>query len=306
MRKGSSSEATFPENFSQILWLRHKILKKIREFFDNRGYLEVETPIRVKSPGIDPYIDAFPSEKEFFLITSPELHMKRLLSTDLERIYQITHAFRAEEEGHLHSSEFALLEWYRKGTDYLGIMQETEELLKSLVDGVDFDTHVGSFPFERIRVDEMFEERAGWKPSLDWNEDRYFIDWVEKIEPCLKSLNAVFLLDFPAPLAALARINSENPHICERFELYLDGIEIANAFSELTDHKEHRVRFEHANKKRETMGKAPYPVDEGFMESIKTGIPDCGGIAVGLDRLVMAIQGLKRIDLVQTFPKSRL
>ena len=306
MKECFSPEAAFPGDFSQTLRSRHKIIKKIREFFDKRGYLEVETPIRVRCPGIEPYIDALPAGEGFFLASSPELQMKRLLCSKVDRIYQITRAFRMEEEGHLHSPEFTMLEWYRAGTDYLGIMDETEELIRAVVEDADYKTVSWHFPFERIRVDDLYEKKAGWRPSQSWDEDRYFSDWAEKIEPFLYSLKGFFLIDFPAPISSLSRIKEENPLLCERFELFMNGIEIANAFTELTDYEENVSRFEKARMKRKEMGKDIYPVDEGFLRSLNSGIPDCGGIAVGIDRLLMAVLGLNNIDFVQTFPMSRL
>lgn len=306
MKESSFSEYAFPDNFFQTLKVRHQIRKKIRNFFDQRGYIEVETPIRVRCPGFDPYVDAIPSGTEFFLATSPEFHMKRLLSPEIDRIYQITHAFRAEEEGHRHNSEFSILEWYRTGTDYLGIMKETEDFIRSIGEGIDCSSSIHRFPIERIAVDELYSENAGWRPSLDWDEERYFSDWVEKIEPFLFTLNNVFVFDFPAPLASLSKIKGDNPLVCERFELFVDGIEIANAFTELTDYDEHLIRFKKVREKRNRMGKDQYPMDRGFLNSLKSGIPECGGIAVGFDRLIMAILDLDHIDFVQSFPLSRL
>ncbi len=306
MKEYASPEAAFPEGFSQTIISRHKILQKIRCFFDSRSYIEVETPLRVRCPGIDPHIDALPSGPGFFLATSPELQMKRLLGPETERIYQITRAFRAEEEGPLHSSEFAILEWYRTGSDYIGLMDETEELIKFLVEEPGCETTSWRFPFERILVDDVFKKRAGWEPSKQWNEDRFFIDWVEKVEPFLKTLGGVFLFDFPAPLASLSVIKKDNPLVCERFELFMRGIETGNAFTELTDYQEHFVRFAEAARKRQAMGKEPYPTDDGFMESLRKGIAECSGIAVGVDRLIMALTGLNDIKLVQTFPMNRL
>ncbi len=306
MREGSASGAVFPENFAQTLRLRHGILKRIRSFFDESGYLEVETPLRVKCPGADFYIDALPADRGFFLATSPELHMKRLLSLKIDRIYQFTHSFRAEEEGHLHSTEFAMLEWYRAGTDYMGIMQETELLLRNIVGIAAENETEWTFPFKRITVSELYRETAGWDPVDQWDEDRYFSDWERKVEPELRSMKAFFLMNFPAPLAALSKTGREDPRICERFELFLDGVEIANAFTELTDVDEHARRFAADLEKRDCMGKAHYPRDESFMRALKAGIPECGGIAVGIDRLVMALLGISHIDQVQTFPMSRI
>jgi len=302
----SSPMADFPDHFLHTLRSRHAIIKQIRAFFDGQGYLEVETPVRVPCPCIDPYIDAFTAEQDFYLSASPEFHMKRLLALDLRRIYQITRAFRAEETGPQHSSEFTILEWYRKGTDYLGIMHETEELVKFILRDADFKTDTWQFPFPRLKISELYLETAGWDPCCTWDEDRYFRDWAEKIDPYLYSYRAVFLFDFPAPLASLSKIKLENPCECERFELFMKGLEIGNAFSELINYEEHVMRFNQAGKKRLHMGKANYIPDKEFLNAIQAGIPECGGIAIGVDRLVMALLGCSHIDGVQTFPLCRL
>ena len=299
------AENSFPDFFSENLLIRHRIIKAIRLFFYKKGYIEVDTPIRIKSPVADPYVNALEAGKGFFLATSPELHMKRLLALKINRIFQITHAFRADEEGHLHSQEFSMLEWYRVNTDYSGIIQETQELLKFIIDKSGIKNPEWEFPFQRIKVDDLYKSIAGWEPSKQWDEDRYFRDWVDKIEPNLLQ-DGFFLMDFPAPLAALSKLNKPNPLVCERFELFLEGMEIGNAYTELTDYNEHKKRFKETRIKRALSGKKPYPLDLQFMEAIKSGIPDCAGIAVGVDRLVMALSGHKNINLVQTFPMSRM
>jgi len=307
MRECSSRAGAFPERFSNTLRIRHTILKNIRSFFDNRGYIEVETPLRVRCPCMDPYIDALEAGDGFYLSTSPEFHMKRLLALDIDCMYQITRAFRAEEQGQHHNSEFTMLEWYRKGTDYLGILDETEDLIRFLASDIVVSGGVWQFPFERMTVGQLYRLEAGWDPCSTWDEDRYFRDWVEKIEPSLQSLRGVFLLDFPAPLAALSKIRRDNPAVCERFELFMDGIEIGNAFTELTDYREHEIRFQTTREKRQAMHKTAYPVDELFMQSIRSGcMQDTGGIAIGIDRLVMALLDLQHIDMVQAFPLSRV
>lgn len=299
----------FPDNFSKTLKARHRILQAIRHYFDAAEYLEVETPMRVLSPGIDPYIDAVHAGKGHYLSPSPELQMKRLLTLKLPRIYQITHAFRDNEKGDLHNPEFTILEWYRCETDYAGIMAETEQLLYYLVHdspaGIEI-TSSYTFPFLRISVDDLFKGRADWEPSRHWDEDRFYLDWVEKIEPYLKAFPGIFVVDFPAPLASLAKRKDDNPLLCERFELFMSGLEIANAFTELTDPVEQAQRFKDAQKKRIRMGKDNYEIDYKFISALQHGIPACAGAAVGIDRLIMALLGLHDISLVQSFPAGRL
>jgi elongation factor P--(R)-beta-lysine ligase len=301
-----SPRAMFPGDFAAKLRLRHRIVQEIRFFFDNRGYTEVETPLRVPCPCIDIYIDAFPAGASLFLSASPEFHMKRLLTLDLARIYQIGHAFRAEEEGRHHSAEFTILEWYRTATDYRGIMEETEQLVMHLAETLAPRCEAFSFPFARMTVSGLYGKYAGWDPVRAWDEDRYFRDWAEKIEPALSGLGAFFLQDFPAPLAALAKIRHDDPLVCERFELFIRGLEIGNAYSELLDYDEHVRRFERAAAARRAMGKKPYPPDAGFLEALRLGLPACGGIAIGVERLIMALLGLDDINQVLAFPTERL
>ena len=305
MSNAPTLDYPFPDNFKQLLITRHIINKKIRSFFINAGYVEVETPCRVKCPGIDPYIDAIPAGSGFYLAPSPELQMKRLLTLEIPRIYQITHAFRSNEQGALHNSEFTLLEWYRTGTDYWGIMDETEQLLLYLMED-DAKNQINDVPIQRTSVDELFREQAGWEPSKAWDEDRYFLDWVNKIDPYLATLPVIFIYDFPAPLSSLAKLKNDNQQVCERFELFMSGLEIANAFTELTDPLEQEARFKKASDKRRMMKKEAYTVDEKFLDALRMGIPACSGIALGIERLIMALYGHAEIGMVQAFPEVRL
>jgi elongation factor P--(R)-beta-lysine ligase len=306
MRERPSLNSIFPENFSHTLRRRHTIIKKIRKYFDSQGYTEVETPIRVTCPCIDHYIDAFDAGAGFYLSCSPELHMKRLLTLDLDCIYQITHSFRSEEQGPHHCSEFTMLEWYRKNTDYLGIMEETENLVKYLVRDDQGETGNWKFPFKRVTIEDLYVHNTGWNPCNNWDEDRYFRDWVEIIEPYLSAFQGVFVFDFPLPLASLSKTKHDLNTLCERFELFMHGLEIGNAYSELTDYNEHIQRFEKTKEKRKSMNKKYYIPDKSFLDSIKNGLPECGGIAIGVDRLIMALLGIPHIDLVQTFPIRRI
>jgi lysyl-tRNA synthetase class 2 len=309
MREVHTISQPFPDNFKQLLIIRHTISKKIRSFFCDTGYVEVETPCRVKCPGIDPYIDAIPSGQGFYLATSPELQMKRLLTLGIPRIYQITHAFRFNEQGSLHNSEFSLLEWYRTGTDYWGVMEETEQLLNYLLEDSTEEhdiklTH--NIPIQRKSVDELFRCRAGWEPSTAWDEDKYFLDWIDKIDPYLSTVQSIFIYDFPAPLSSLAKRKNDNQRVCERFELFIRGLEIANAFTELTDPMEQEERFKKSLGKRCLMRKEAYEIDGKFLDALRSDFPACSGVALGIDRLIMALYGYTDISMVQTFPESRL
>jgi lysyl-tRNA synthetase class 2 len=291
--------------------LRHKIYQQIRIFFAQRDYVEVETPVLVPCPGIDPHIDAISAEGKMYLATSPELHMKRLLGMGMKRIFQFTKAFRRGEQGKLHNPEFNILEWYHTDKDYHYLMDEVESLIRDLVQVVSASgkNHLllDSKPFPRYEVDKLFKTYAGWVPSLNWDEDRFFLDLIEKVEPLIYPIPAVIIYNFPAPLASLARLKSDAPHQSERFELYLKGIEVANAFSELTDPQEQRKRFLLAQGRRREMGKDVYPLDHRFLQAVEQlFLPPCAGIAMGLDRLIMALTGEQRIERVMAFPSSRL
>ncbi len=298
-------------HLTQILILRHKIYQSIRNFFINRDYIEVETPIMVTSFGIDTHIDAFCVEDNMYLAPSPELQMKRLLGMGMDRIFQFTRAFRKDEKGKLHNTEFSLLEWYHTNEDYLFLMKETEALIREVVQVAkesNFDhlrLPLGKFP--QYSVDELFMIHAGWIPSQNWAEDRFFFDLVDKVEPHLASEPVVIIYDFPAPLASLARLKPNTPHLCERFELYLDGLEVANAFSELTDPIEQKRRFISVMEQRKKMGKRSYPIDQKFLRILEDNLlPPCAGIALGLDRLMMAITGQHNIEMVMAFPMPLL
>ena len=277
------------------LRLRDLFLRGVRHFFVHRGYTEVETPVRVASPGIDPYIDAIEAGDGRFLATSPELEMKKLLARGMERIFQITRAFRAEEQGIHHQPEFAILEWYARGETYVDLMETTEALVRESAEvliGAGLPPPVRrTAPFRRMTVDEAFLAHAGWKPSEDFEADAFFFDLVDKVEPGIKGQGAVFLTDYPEPVGALARKKPDDTKVCERFELYLDGLEICNGFTELTDSDEQRERFARDNGKRESFGKRPYPVDEDFLAALASGIPPCAGNALGLDRLFLSLTG---------------
>ena len=292
----------------EIHFLRHHLLRFIRTFFEEKGYLEVTTPLLVRCPGIDPYIDAIPADKNLFLATSPELHMKQLISSGLKKIYQITHAFRADETGKYHNCEFSILEWYETGLNYLDLMELTESLVQTIDSKMSVHLKKSarfSSPFKKFSVDTVFQKYAHWRPSKAWDENRFFLDLIEIVEPALQNIPAYFLYDYPAPLASLAKLKSDNPSVGERFELYLTGVEIANGFSELTCAKEQRQRFERDSNKRTAMKKDPYPLDHQFLECLEKGLfPDCAGIALGIDRLLMALANIKNISEVIAFPTT--
>ena len=278
------------------------MLRSIRGFFDGREYLEVETPVRLRAPALELHIDAEPSG-DHYLRTSPELHMKRLLAAGYHRIYQIGPCFRQGERGRLHHPEYSMLEWYRAGTDYLGVLKETRDMLRRILQesggeaaGVDTEAE-----WPVLSVEEVFLEYAGWSPVRDWDPDRFDLDLTGKIEPQLPRGVPVVLKDYPAPVAALARLKPGRPEVAERWELYLGGVELANAYSELTAAEEQAERFEACARQRRAAGKESYPLDEAFLAALRCGMPPAGGVALGIDRLVMLLCGAENLDDVLPF-----
>lgn len=268
---------------------RARVLRAIRAFFDARGFTEVETPVRIPAPAPEPHIDCPPSGN-WFLRASPELQMKKLLAAGMERIYQIGPCFRAGEKGRRHSPEFTMLEWYRANADYSQIAVDAEELLVEVL------TRDHAY-VQRITVREAYLRWAGWDPVETWDQDRFDFDMATKIEPNLPK-EPLFLTDYPAPAASLARLKSDDPRVAERWELYVDGIELANAFTELIDPVEQRRRFELAREERRALGEADYPLDEEFLDALAR-MPPSGGVALGVDRLVMLACGASSITDVQ-------
>ena len=269
---------------------RARVLREIRAFFDARGFTEVETPVRIPAPAPEPHIDCPPSD-DWFLRASPELQMKKLLAAGMERIYQIGPCFRAGEKGRRHSPEFTMLEWYRANADYSDIARDAEELVGEVL------RPRRSAALPRVTVREAYLRWAGWDPVEAWDQDRFDFDMATKIEPNLPK-EPLFLTDYPAPAASLARLKSDDPRVAERWELYVDGIELANAFTELIDPFEQRRRFELAREERRALGEADYPLDEKFLDALAR-MPPSGGVALGVDRLVMLACGASSIADVQ-------
>ena len=274
------------------LKVRAGVLRTIRAFFDARGFVEVETPTRIPAPAPEPHIDC-PASGDWFLRASPELQMKKLLAAGLPRIYQIGPCFREGERGRRHSPEFTMLEWYRAEADYTDIARDMEELVRAIL----WARGSAPLPFARLTVREAYIRWAGWDPVEDWNQDRFDFDMATKIEPNLPK-GPLFLTDYPSPAASLARLKADDPRVAERWELYVDGMELANAFTELTDSAEQRKRFEAARAERRVLGEADYPLDEDFLFALAR-MPPAGGVALGVDRLVMLACGAASIDEVR-------
>jgi lysyl-tRNA synthetase class 2 len=279
------------------------MLAAIRDWFARAGFVEVETPVRLRTPALELHIDAEPSG-DHFLRTSPELHMKRLLAAGYERIYQLGPCFRNGERGDRHNPEYSMLEWYRAGSDYRALLDDTREMVRhaaSCVRGdqvLIYDGHRVdlSSDWQEITVAEAFQRWAGWDPTACYDAERFEDDLVRCVEPNLPLDRPVFLIDYPAPAAALARLKPGNPAVAERWELYMGGLEIANAYSELVDAGEQRRRFEQCAAERRALGKPVYPIDEDFLAALEGGMPPSAGIALGIDRLVMLFTGITSLD----------
>ncbi len=296
----------------RALTQRARIIGEIRRFFIGEGYLEVETPLRIPAPAPEAHIDALPS-LTWFLHTSPELCMKRLLAAGFPRIFQICRCWRAAERGRLHLPEFTMLEWYRAGTDYFGLMDECEALVCHVAaalgrgDGIMFRGREISLcrPWERITVAEAFARYTSYTHGEALERDLFDDLMVEEIEPRLGVGRPTFIYDYPACRGALARLKGSDPTVAERFELYIGGLELANAFSELTDPVQQRDRFIAEGEHRRALGKSAYPMPEPFLEEL-ANMPPAAGIALGLDRLVMVLLDAATIDQVVAFTPEEL
>ncbi len=279
----------------------------------------METPVLVHSPGVDRHIDAHAVPPDGYLATSPEYHMKRLLAAGSGPIYQLTRAFRLGERGGLHDPEFTMLEWYRPGWDHEMLMDEVEALLVDLAqrhapgttlarEGYDRGTFAGVFRQRTgidphtASVDGIRAACPGGGPDLDAADREGWLTWLQasRVEPSLGRGRPAFVHLYPADQCALARIRPGDPPVAERFELYCEGIELANGFHELTDSREQRRRIEDENRAREREGKPTYPVDEAFLEALDA-MPASAGVAVGIDRVVMLLLGKDEIREVRAF-----
>ena len=280
---------------------RAEIVFAVRDFFRASGFTEVTTPVRVLAPAPELHINAIKSGN-FFLRTSPELEMKCMLAAGYEKIFQIGPCFRENEIGRLHREEFTMLEWYEAGADCRKLITFTREMLESvsravfqksecLFNGIpiDFAKH------EVLSLASAFAKFAGQDLLKIVDDGKFEEILLAKVEPSLPKDRPVFLSGYPAKFAALSKLNKENPEFAERWELYLGGIEIANAYSELVDKDEQLKRFENALLNKKEAGETVYPENTLFIEALEHGIPECAGCALGLDRLVMVLTGAASI-----------
>ena len=266
-----------------ILAQRSEFLRAVREFFYANGFIEVETPVKIHAPAPEEYIESVCSEGDF-LRTSPELAMKVLLSQGCEKIFQIGSCFRANEKGRKHLEEFTMLEFYAVGWDYMRLAEFTAAMLKSAAGNSDiFSSH--SF----ITVDEAFRRYAGVSAFEADQNDTFDELMVTKVEPNLGTDGLTFLVDYPASRASLSRLSAADPRVAERWELYRNGLELANAFGELTDGAEQRRRFDAANEFRAANQMHAYPEPVEFYAALDRGLPESSGCAIGVDRLLMLL-----------------
>jgi len=322
-----------------IFKLRERVLWSVRTFFRDCGFLEIESPLLTPFPTLDANIHSFRTAmqaegrkpREFYLHTSPEYSMKKLISAGSGNIFFVGKVFRNRELTPLHNPEFTMVEWYRLDADYLTIQQDTEDLIRFIVaeafpgNGprrvgleMDFSPH-----WNRITVRELFLNHTGidldscpnaeslsacakklgthTNPDDDW-ETLFFRIFLEKIEPFLGVRRPVFVMDYPVRMGLMAKRKAENPEWVERTELYIAGTELANGYTELVDPVEQRARLEAERKKKRNAGDGPCPVDEGLLQALELGLPPCAGIALGLDRLIMLLAGKKYIEEVLPFP----
>jgi lysyl-tRNA synthetase class 2 len=291
---------------------RARIIQTIRHFFILQDYLEVETPHRISAPAPESHIDAIASGS-WFLHTSPELCMKRMMAAGYEKLFQICRCWRERERGNQHVPEFTLLEWYRAHCDYKSLMEECEALIQTVASTIGVAEKIVyrnqeinlTGPWKRISVQEAFQFYTQTSMTEALKRDLFDEIMVNDIEPRLGLGKPTFIYDYPAQRGALARLKSEDKTVAERFELYMGGLELANGFSELVDEEEQRKRFHQENENRRILGKPIYPMPEKFLSELGD-MPPSAGIALGIDRLVMVFLDAKSIDEVVAFTPEEL
>ena len=313
------------------LEIKFTLLKNIREFFWAANFTEVETPIIVNLPGQEPYLSPLRSkihdeknnEYEGFLHTSPEYTMKKMLAVGFQKIFSICKCFRDKESfGGAHNPEFTMLEWYRAGADFYKIMDDVEALCNFISESINVSQK--SIKFVRLHMKDLWKkfvdvnlddyldsekmfalcEKKGYKPAKDEPyEDLFYRIFLTEIEPNLKG--GIIAHHYPAAMAALAKLSDEDARYAERFEVYINGVEIANAFSELTDAREQLRRLKAEQNLRARLEKEVYEIDNDFIEAVKT-MPGSAGIALGVDRLAAIFADCQNIDDVITLPMSKM
>lgn len=306
-----------------VLRLRADLLRRLRAFFDVRGVLEVETPALSHAGATDRHLASFridAAQSSFYLHTSPEFPMKRLLAAGSGDIWQICRVFRAGEAGRFHNPEFTLIEWYRIGFDHRRLMAEVAELVSELVPSVGGEPEYLSYrdAFQRYAQIDPFHVEAGQcravlqqsgrePPAVAALDVDGWLDLLagELVYPALGRGHMTFVHDYPVSQAALARVRAGDPPVAERFEAFVNGVELANGFHELADPGEQRRRFERDLEQRGADNLPMMPMDERLLQALGHGLPDCAGVALGFDRLVMLAAGAASIADVIAFPFER-
>lgn len=328
------------EKKKENLKVRGTVIKTLRRFFDAREFDEVDTPALQVCPVMDAHIHGFKTvyhpvdnsgDKTLYLHTSPEFDMKKLLAAGMENIYQISHVYRNGEATNRHSPEFTLLEWYRVGTDYTTLMDDCEQILREIAMAMEIqeftykDKICNPFsPIQKLSVIDAFmhfvdidlipllDDKAAFAKAVElkgirtcsddqW-DDIFHAVMAEKIEPYLGTEIPTILYDYPVSMAALSRKKLSDPRFAERFELYVCGVELANAFSELTNVEEQKQRFHAEMELKQKIYGETYPLDEEFFKALEYGLPESAGIALGFDRLVMLACGAEDIKDVLWAP----
>ena len=319
-----------PSASLEVIQQRAELLTRIRRYFTENGALEVETPLLASATTPDPNISSFSTvvdnagESRRYLNTSPEFAMKRLLAAGSGPIYQVCKAFRQGEQGKLHNPEFTLLEWYRPGFDHHRLMDEVATLVKVLAEGyrtfeseerltygecfqryLDIDPYLADVPRLKICAQQQGLETSSSFAAMDRD------GWLDLlmshcIQPHLGHNRLSFVYDYPASQAALAKIRPGSPPMAERFELFMDGVEMVNGFHELQDAAEQKTRFEEELRRRQKSGLEDVVMDEYLLAALKAGLPECAGVAMGLDRLLLVLNGASRLEGVLTFPYDRV
>ena len=306
---------------------QYHLIQAIRDFFRKHEFLDVLTPPAVLNPGMETHIHPFrltstykKSETPFYLHTSPEFHMKELLSLGMDKIFNISYCFRDEPESPIHRFQFLMLEWYRSQKRYEAIMDDCEKLivscLESLKDqGIQINSTLLKSSFDRMTIQELFKEYLNIDilnflekneliklitldfpdvplpkelKNLSW-DDLYFLLFLNHIEPKLKERPYLLLYEFPHHLSALSTLKKNDPRVCERFEIYVDGIELCNCFNELTDLKIQKERFHQQRNEKLNLYGYGLPDPTILYESLERGLPPSAGVALGVERLLMAL-----------------
>ena len=320
----------------EALARRAAVLRVVRGFFDGRDFLEVDVPVRVRAPALEVHLDAVAAGPGDWLITSPEYQMKRLLAAEVGRIYSLCRCSRGGEVGAHHQPEFTMLEWYRGWAGLDEVLRDTEELVAEVALALHQSTRIRfggrdldlTPPWPRRTVAHVMDEWAGVRVhgdeaadqlgrkvraagvdvggAVEW-DDLFFAAFVERVEPRLAALERpLVLIDWPVALGALARQAPGRPEVVERFEVYAGGLELCNAFGELTDAAEQRRRFEADRARRARAGKPVHPVDERLLAALEEGLPPSAGNALGVDRLVMLVTDRADIRDVVWFTADEL